>query len=141
MLRFENKTKLFNWIVQSFDGKAILVRGSTAFGPVKKFSDFDIEIWGKKRDEHYDIIIVENKLALLTINFYDYKNGPKAKTPKNMKILKGQYNKNLEPTFTRETRTGVRKVKRECQLLLDFMFKYLRSGDKKALHAVKKRIQ
>lgn len=142
MLRFDNKTKLFDWLVQSIDGKVILVRGSTAFGPVKKFSDFDIEVWGeKKRDEYYDVIVVGNKITLLTINFYKYKSGPKIKKPKNIRVLKGLYNKNLEPEFTRETRTGDRKVKRECQLLLDFMFKYLRSGDKKALRSVQKRIQ
>lgn len=142
MLKFDNKTQLFDWLIKNFDGEVILVRGSTAFGPVKKFSDFDVEVWCEKRkDEYYEIIIVEDKITLLTINFYKYKKGVKKQAPNNMNILKGGYNQNLEPEFIRETRRGNRKVKRECQLLLDFMFKYLRSGDEKALNSVQKRVK
>ena len=48
MLTFKNKKEVFEYIIQTFPEKAILIRGSTDYGPIKKFSDMDIEIYGKK---------------------------------------------------------------------------------------------
>ena len=45
MLNFKNKKEVFDYIKNKFKGGLILVRWSTAFGRVRKFADFDIEVY------------------------------------------------------------------------------------------------
>jgi hypothetical protein len=143
--RFKNKNLLFEEIKKDFtDSKIILIRGSTAFGKVKRFSDFDVEVYqNRKRKPHYEVIFVENKLTLLTIYFYKYNKGKEKRPPKEIKIIKGDnfFNNNIIPNFEKDKYTNNEKVIRESQLLLDFLFKYLRSNDEKYLTSVQKRIK
>ena len=143
MKSFNTKKEMFSYINNSFPkSQVILIRGSTAFKGVKNFSDFDIEIYCNFIQKPiYELAFFKNKIILITIYFYKFKKG-KIISPKekNMRILKGKYNKNLRPDFSKDKYLQKEKVKRECQLLIDFMFKYLRSKDKKYLKSIEKRI-
>lgn len=140
---FNNKSKVFDYIRRNFkkSNKLIIVRGSTAIKPIKNFSDIDVEIYGNKiKNEHYELVFVKNKLVLISIHYYLYKNGESIQIPKNVKILYGKYNKNTKPDFSMKKRNNKEMVKRQCQLAIDFFFKYLRSHDKKYLLNVQKRM-
>jgi len=119
----------------------ILVRGSTATKSIKKFSDFDIEVWtNKPRKPYYEIAFVKEKPILISVYFYKYKEGKEIQEPPNIKILFGKYNDKIKPSFSKETYKHRRKIKRECQLVVDFFFKYLRTKNKKYLEPIQKRI-
>ena len=149
MERFINKKEVFEYIKNKFfkESKLILVRGSTATKPVKKFSDFDIEVWGNEiKKPYYEIAFLKEKPILITIYYYKFKDGKEIKKPRNVKILFGVYNKEIDKSFNspehfaKDKYTSKEKIKRECQLLVDFFFKYLRSGEKDYLNSVQKRI-
>ncbi len=77
----------------------------------------------------------------MTIHFYRYKEGDLCKPQEdNIRVLKGDYNVNIQPDFSKDTYSQEEKIKRECQLLTDFMFKYLRTKNQKYLQSVQKRI-
>jgi len=149
MEHFINKQEVFEYIKKRFskESKLILVRGSTATKPAKKFSDFDIEVWGSKlKKPYYEIALLKEKPILITTYYYNFKDGKEIQKPHNVKILFGVYNKEIEKSFNspehfaKDSYTPKEKIKRECQLLTDFFFKYLRSGDKDYLNSVQKRI-
>ena len=58
----------------------------------------------------------------------------------NMKVIYGRYNCNLIPDFANDKYTPKQGVRRECQMVVDSLFKYLRHKDKKDLKRVQKRI-
>ena len=138
MKTFKNKKDVFNYLKKF--GKIVLVRGSTAKGRLKSFSDIDVEVYDKKKKCFYELIFVKRKLILISVNYYDFKEGGKIKLPQNVVVLRGEYNSNLMPDFKQDKYNSKEKTKRECQLLLDFFMKYLRSKDKKYLKSVQKRI-
>ena len=143
MKNFNNKREVFEYIKKKFskESKLILVRGSTATKPAKKFSDFDIEIWTNKlKKPHYEIAFIKEKPILISAYFYKHKEGREIKKPSNVKILLGKYNDKVKPDFSKDTYNNKEKIKRECQLLTDFFFKYLRTKDKKYLQSIQKRI-
>jgi hypothetical protein len=149
MERFINKEEVFEYIKKRFikESRLILVRGSTATKPAKKFSDFDIEIWGNKlKKPYYEIALLKEKPILITAYYYKYKEGEEIQKTRDVKVLFGVYNKEIEKIFNspehfaKDKYTPEEKIKRECQLLVDFFFKYLRSGDKDYLNSVQKRI-
>lgn len=149
MRSFIDKKEIFGYIKNKFskESKLILVRGSTATKPAKKFSDFDIEVWvSKLKKPHYEIVFLKEKPILITAYYYKYKGGKEIQKPRNVKILFGVYNKEVDESlnspehFVRDKYTPKEKIKRECQLLVDFFFKYLRSKEKKYLQSVQKRI-
>ena len=143
MIEFHDKQEVFDYVIKKFSkkNKLILIRGSTAKKPVKNFSDFDIEIWTNKLEKpYYEIAFVSGKIVLISIYFYKYKLGKKVDVPSNVKILFGEYNDQIIPDFSNDKYTNKEKIKRECQLLVDFFFKYLRRKDKKYLSSVQKRI-
>ena len=142
MLTFQSKDELFGYLVRKFKSgnNVILIRGSTAHGTLKQFSDVDVEIYEKSRKPYYDIAFVGSKLILVTIYFYPYKAGKPCFFEDNVRVLYGEYNDNLKPIFKKDTYNSGEKTIRECQLLIDSFFKYLRTKDKKYLEAVKKRI-
>ncbi|MFH1211064.1 MAG: hypothetical protein V1645_04065 [archaeon] len=143
MLTFTNKKEVLSYIKRKFskESNLILIRGSTAYKNVKNFSDFDIEIWGKKlRKPYYDIAFIKEKPILISAYFYKYKKGRKTKVPQGTLIIKGQYNNKIIPDFSKDKYTNKQKIKRDCQLAIDFFFKYLRTKDKKYLTSVRRRI-
>jgi hypothetical protein len=136
---FKNKTQVFKYIIKEHCSKddLLLIRGSTAKKPVKQFSDIDAEVRGKnKKRPYYEIVFIQKKIILVTIYFYKYKKGKEVKPPKNIKVIVGKYNNNLKPDFTIKKRY----IKRECQIAIDFIFKYLRTKNKKFLKNVQKRL-
>ncbi len=143
MLSFKNNQEVFNYSLERFSKKSslILVRGSTAYKPARKFSDFDIEVWGKSaKKPYYEIVLLNKHPVLISIYFYKYSQGRKANPPKNVRILSGKYNHNIKPDFSKDRYTNKERIKRECQLVMDFFFKYLRCEDKIYLEAINKRI-
>ena len=144
MRNFKNKKEVFGYIVRLFKKKSklILIRGSTAKSKLKIFSDIDAEVHGKnKRKPYYEIIFVNKMPVLISAYFYKYKEGKKEKAPSNLLILHGNYNNNIRPDFSKDNYNNKEKVKRECQIVIDFMFKYLRSKNKIYLEFVQRRIK
>ncbi|MBU2503935.1 MAG: nucleotidyltransferase domain-containing protein [Nanoarchaeota archaeon] len=117
--KFQNQNQLVNNLSKKFGKYEIEIVGSSAKKLLKHYSDIDIDIYGIEKKPYYELIFMDNKLVLLTVYFY------KSKKYKNKK----------------ETYNAQEKIKRECQLVIDFMFKYLRSKDKRNLEAVQKRIK
>ncbi len=147
MKTFKNKQQIFNYIKKISKGKLILIRGSTATKPLKNFSDVDIEIYSDKlKKADYEIVLVNKKIVLVTIYYYKYEKGREIKAPKNVKIISGGYNEGIEKSFNspehfaKDTYTQKEKIKRECQMVIDFMFKFLRTKNKEYLKSVQKRI-
>ena len=144
MRAFANKTAVFEHLKKKFakGSKLIIVKGSTVTKPVRRFSDFDVEVWCKKpRKPYYEIAFVRAKAILISAYFYRYKEGKQAQTPPNTKILHGKYNSKIRTYFSKESYTPRQITTRECHLVADFMFKYMRSKDKEYLNAVQKRIK
>jgi predicted nucleotidyltransferase len=147
MQKFKSKDRALEYIRRKFSkNELILIRGSTANGSIKNFSDIDVEVYGELKKPCYELIFTDDKLVLITAYFYEYKEGEKIKSPKNVRVLKGEYNINIEKSFhspshfAKDTYSSKQKIIRETQLAMDFMFKYLRTKDTKYLESVQKRI-
>jgi hypothetical protein len=142
---FKNKQELFNYLLEPFSkkSKVILIRGSTAKNPVTQFSDFDIEVYSKKlRKPYYEIVFLGNKLVLLSVYFYKFIDGDKIKTPEKIKVIHGQYNNSIRPDFSIDSYTNKQKIKRECQLVIDHFFSYLRHKNRlDKLESINKRLK
>ncbi len=145
--KFKNKIELFKHLRKRFsENRIILIHGSTAHKKVKNFSDFDIEVYGKIiKKPYYELVFINRKPALLTTLFYKYQNGEKKTTPQNIRMIKGEYTnaiKNRKPhtMYSEGAYNSKEKIKRECQLVIDFLFKYLRSKDIQYLRYIQKRI-
>lgn len=146
---FKSKEEIFKYIKNNFSDKndLILIRGSTAKGGIREFSDFDIEIYSKiKKKPFYEIIFYNNLPVLLTIYFYEYETGNKIEVPKDILVLQGNYNDKIENIFQKEfgkvdEYSKDELINRKCQLIMDFFFKYMRSGDEKYLGFVQKRLK
>ena len=144
MKGFKSKEEVFIYLKKKFskESKLILLRGSTATKPAKKFSDFDIEVYGNKsKKPSYELAFLKEKPILLSVYFYKYSEGEKIQKPLNVKIIFGRYTDKIKPNFSKDTYTDKEKIRRECQLVIDFLFKYLRCGDKKYLESVQKRLK
>ena len=142
--KFKNKIEVFNYLKKLFskESDVILIRGSTAYGPVKKFSDFDVEVYSNKlKKPYYEIVFVKSNPTLISVYFYKYKKGKKTKGDKNVRVIYGEHNDTIGPDFSKDTYTHKQKIKRECQYITDFMFTYLRHGNKKELMNIHKRIK
>ncbi|HJX50221.1 MAG TPA: nucleotidyltransferase domain-containing protein [Candidatus Nanoarchaeia archaeon] len=147
MKTFKNKEQVLEYIKKIGKGKVILIRGSTATKPLKNFSDIDIEVYSDKlKKAYYEIVLVNKKIVLITIYYYKYEKGREIKASKNVKIISGGYNEGIEKSFNspghfaKDKYNHQEKIKRECQMVTDFMFKYLRTKNKEYLKSVQKRI-
>lgn len=143
MDRFKNKSQVLAYITKRFKpgSRLVLLRGSMSSRPVKNFSDFDVEVYGKRaKKPHYEIVFVKNKIVLVTAYFYRFQKGKIAGPPKGVRALYGRYNDRVKPDFSRDTYTHGEKIQRECQLVMDFFFKYLRTKNAKHLESVQKRL-
>lgn len=144
MHNFANKKEVFEYIKYKFikGSKLILIRGSTATKPIRNFSDFDIEVWGSKlKKPYYEIAFLKEKPILISAYFYKHKEGKEIQKPLDVKILYGKYNNKIKPDFSKENYTSKERIKRECQLVIDLFFKYMRSKNKECLKAIQNRIK
>lgn len=142
MLNFESKKKIFDYIKKKFrKSRLILVRGSSVNKKLKAFSDIDAEVHSdKSRKPYYEIVFVREKPILISIYFYKYRKGKIINAPDDIKIISGKYNDKIKPDFSKDTYNNKEKIKRECQLVIDFLFKYMRNKNRKDLETVQKRI-
>ena len=141
----KTKKDLFEYVRKIFAKKAevVLIRGSTANGSVKAFSDVDVEVYVKSKLDkpYYEIILYNNSPLLISAYFYDYIEGKNARCQKNVKVLFGDFNDKIKPDFSKGKYLGKVKIKRECQLVVDFLFNYFRNKNKNSLESVQKRIR
>lgn len=144
--QFKNKEAIFDYIIKKFskESKIIAVTGSTAHKPIKEFSDIDINIWGNPiKKPYYELVFVNKKPVLISIYFYKYKRGKKINPPRKFRILYGKFNDSIELFQGMDALKYNHKetIKRQCQLIIDFAFKYFRAKDKKYLGYIQKRIR
>ncbi|MDP3916663.1 MAG: hypothetical protein Q8Q42_00045 [Nanoarchaeota archaeon] len=144
---FDNKTSFFKYLKKLFqDSNTIILTGSMVHKSIKNFSDFDLEVYGKSiKKPYYELVWISGKLVLLSAYFYKFEKGISKAPPKGTKIIKGEYNtainKRTPATLYSEGKYSSKEViRRECQLVADFLFKYFRSKNKKYLQYVQKRI-
>lgn len=139
MEQFSSKSKAFKYIKQKFlkkGVKGIVIQGSTAKGKIKRFSDIDIVVFNnKKLKPHYELCLINNKLVLLSAYFY--KLNKIIKPPKNTLILSGNFYSQIEHKGN-SYYTKKERAKRNNQMFLDGLFKYLRTKDKHYLSWVDK---
>lgn len=145
--RFNSKQGTLEYLLDKFKNeKLIVIRGSAAKKPLKEFSDIDVEVWAQTiRKPVYEIVFVKNKPILLSIYTYKYAEGEALTPPENVLVLKGEYNREVNRISTqgfgtKDRYTPEENKKRECQMVVDFMFKYLRHGKTEYLKSVQKRI-
>ncbi|MFP4119356.1 MAG: hypothetical protein ACLFTH_04850 [Candidatus Woesearchaeota archaeon] len=125
----------------------VLIRGSTAYGEIKEYSDLDIEIYGmESKKPFYGILFYQSKIILLTIYFYKYEEGNPEKPPDNVRLLQGQYNDRIRSIFEYEVKkkdsyTEEELIIRKRQLFLDLFFEYMRSNDDKLLSQIQNKIR
>lgn len=139
MQEFKSKKEVFEYITKKFktkDVKGIVIVGSTAKGSIKQFSDIDVVVFNNKPlKPYYELCLIDKKIVLITIYFYNA--GRVKNIPKNGEILYGNYFEQIEHkgnlNYNKENR-----IKRDNQMLLDGLFKYLRSKDKNYLKWVDK---
>ncbi len=97
MKKFKSKEEVFDYIIKTFKDKyaeAIFIKGSTAHGKIKHFSDIDLEIITKKtRKPYYELALLKDKIFL--ISAYFYWRGKSVKVPKNVKVLYGGYSSDV----------------------------------------------
>jgi hypothetical protein len=147
--QFNTREDIHKYLVNTFSKPSdlVLIRGSTAFGKIRSYSDFDVEIYSKSiKNPFYEIIFYKNHPVLLTIYFYSYSKGKDILPPKNLNVLQGVYNDKIEEIFQREISkegqyNGKDLIARKCQLNIDFFFKFMRSKDSKFLEKVNNRLR
>lgn len=145
--KFGGKRRLWGYLKEKFkEAQVILIHGSAAYKPLKNFSDVDLEVYGGQvKKPYYEIVFIKNKPTLLTAYFYKYQKGEKKPPPWNIRIIKGEYTTAIEQRKPQTMYSEVKysteeKRKRECQLVADFCFKYIRSKEKLYLQYIQKRI-
>ncbi len=146
--KFQGKASLFEYLRFKFrDEQVILVHGSTATKPVKNFSDFDIELYGKSiKKPYYELVFINDKPVLLAMYRYKYQEGQKKAPPQNIRVIKGEYtdaieNRKPHTMYSEGVYSPEEKIRRECQLVVDFCFKYFRSKNELYLRYIQKRIK
>lgn len=136
MKSFKSKKEVFEYIKKKYStAKTILIKGSAVNKSLKDFSDIDVEFYqDKPAKPEYEIALVNDKIVLITA--YPYKSGkPINKILGNILVLKGSYCEKIENQA--EYLAKERDI-RDNQLFLDFLFKYLRTKDKRYLEIVEK---
>lgn len=139
---FKTKPEVFSYIRSKFstkDVKGIAIVGSTAKGKIKNFSDIDVVVFSEKPFKpHYELCLIGSKLVLITIYFY--KSGKEINLPKNGKIVYGKYYSQIEHEGNLNYDVKGR-IKRDNQMFLDGLFKFLRTKDKQYLSWIDKYIR
>ena len=86
---------------------------------------------------YYEIVFLKEKPILISVYYYKYKKGKEAQKPKNVRILFGKYDKEADKSFNnpkhfaKNKYSQKEKIKRACQLIVDFFFKYLRTNKRR----------
>ena len=140
---FKDRGELSDYLVEKFikDNGTVLLRGSMRENEVEDFSDFDLEIYmGEERKPYYEIAFVEGKIAVISIWFGLYKEGESGVVPEYIKVLHGEYMPYMGYIGDEGSYEGKDEVRRECQSVVDWLFKYMRNGDEECLLHVQKRI-
>lgn len=147
MNTFTSRKELDKYILSfSKDSELAIIRGSTAFREPNEFDDLDVEIYSKKEKKpFYEIILYKEKVVLLTIYFYKFQKGNSIEK-ESINVLKGEYNDKIDEIFEKnffkkDKYTIKEKIVRENQLVLDFLFKYLRKKEDKVFERINKRIK
>ena len=145
LLKFKSKKQIHNYILNKFSKNSglLLIHGSASNSKnkLKAFSDIDLESYNSNpKKPHYEIVLLKTKPILISVYYYKYKKGKKISPRKDMKILYGTLTSNIMPEYKKGKFTGKDKVRRECQLVADFIFKYIRSKEIKYLEYVQKRL-
>lgn len=139
MNEFSTKESVFNYLKKRFVSKNVLgiaVVGSTAKGKIKNYSDIDMVVFNnQKLKPYYELCLIADKLVLITVYFY--KAGKLAKIPKNGKIIYGNYYSQIEYRGNLKYNRNER-MRRDNQMFIDGLFKFLRSKDKKYLSWIEK---
>ena len=136
MKQFKSKREVFEYIKKKYStAETILIKGSAVNKNLKEFSDIDVEFYqDKSAKPEYEFVLVEDKIVLITA--YPYKSGKQInKIPDNILVLKGNYCEQIE---NQEEYSAKEREIRNNQLFLDFLFKYLRTKDKKYLETIEK---
>ena len=86
-------------------------------------------------------ITEEEKHQILTVASSMIEDN-KIKEPENVRVIHGEYNNKIEPDFSKDTYNHKQKIKRECQLVADHFFTYMRHRNRvKELEFIQKRIK
>ncbi len=136
MRLFKLKKEVFEYINKKYSkAETILIKGSAVNKNLKDFSDIDVEFYqDEPAKPEYEIVLVNDKIVLITA--YPYKSGKQiSKIPNTVLVLKGDY---CEPIENQEEYSAKERDVRNNQLFLDFLFKYLRTKDKRYLEIVEK---
>ncbi len=143
MKSFTNKNQIYDYLKNKFiDSEGtIILRGSMVKNKIIKFSDFDFEIYNNKpRDPFYEVVLVNKKPVLITIWFGKYSKKKSTIPPKEIKVVFGDYFSYMSYIIDDKEYKGERKVKRECQSVIDRLFKYLRSNEIENIEKINKKI-
>lgn len=139
MRTFKTKSEIFEYICKRFsekDVKGIVVKGSAAKKEIGQFSDIDIEIYNNKKIKpYYELVLLKDKLILISIYFY--KASKKLQVKDYILVLKGDFFEGIEHKGN-EKYSKQERIIRDNQMLVDCLFKYLRSKDKGYLNCVEK---
>jgi len=135
MREFKDKEEVFEYIREKYsNADSVLVKGSSVKDLVD-FGDIDVEFYqDKPAKPEYELVLAEGKLLL--ISAYPYKAGKQKKdVPENVLLLKGNYPEQIE---NQEEYTPSERKLRDNQMLIDMLFKYMRTKDKKCIKSIEK---
>jgi len=135
MKEFKDKKEVFEYIKKKYSSAdSVLIRGSSVKGLID-FGDIDVEFYqDKPAKPEYELVLAEGKLVL--ISAYPYKAGKQIKeVPENVLLLKGNYHEQIE---NQEKYTQSERKLRDNQMLIDMLFKYMRTKDKKYIKSIEK---
>lgn len=144
MKKFSSKTEIFSYIRDNFCGNndTVIVRGSTAIKALDSFDDFDIEVYTTKpKKPYYEIIFYREKPILISIYYHIDEQGEIIKPPREIKVLQGEYHSNIDRIFMedfakRTKHTPEDKITRSNQMIIDNLFKFMRSNNRDFLDKV-----
>src|SRR3989344_164771 len=112
MMKLKNKKEIFNYIKKKFTkDKLILIRGSAINKKLKAFYDIDVEVYSYNlRKPYYEIVFLKRNPILISVYFYKYCEGKYSKEPKNIKVILGNYNKDIKPNSKKEVYNNKQKI-------------------------------
>ena len=120
---FQTNSEIFRYLLDGFgsQSKIILVRHLIPKKPSKMISDLDVGVYGsRKKKTYHEFALLQDKVFLMSVYFYGYKPGEVVNPPKDIEVIKGEYNKNLNLDFPKE-------VYHEERIVTNFIFWYLKS--------------
>ena len=135
MKEFKDKKEVLDYIKKKYiNANSVLIRGSSVKGLID-FGDIDVEFYqDKPAKPEYELVLAASKLVL--ISAYPYKAGKQIRdVPENVLLLKGNYHEQID---NQEEYTKDERRVRDSQMLIDMLFKYVRTKDKNYLKSIEK---